>query len=320
MEDDRMEYRYLGQSGLKVSAMSLGTNSFGVRADEATSIAIVHKALDSGINLLDTADIYNNGESERILGLALKGRRSEAVVATKVNGRMGEGPNNLGNSRQHILDGVDASLKRLGTDYIDLYQLHNWDSLVPVAETLRVLDDLVRWGKVRYVGCSNWAAWQIVKALGLSDRNGWARFVSNQPEYSPVNRIIEREIIPAGISEGVGQIVYFPLAGGLFSGKYRRDTEAPAGSRALTQGARFANRFLIERNFTVVEQLEKVAAEVSVSLPNLVLAWAMAKPGISSVIVGATKVEQLVQNLGATDVKLSAEVIQQVDEISASFA
>jgi aryl-alcohol dehydrogenase-like predicted oxidoreductase len=242
------------------------------------------------------------------------------VLATKVNGRMGSGPNNLGNSRQHILDGVDASLRRLGTDYIDLYQLHNWDPLVPVAETLRVLDDLVRWGKVRYVGCSNWAAWQIVKALGLSDRNGWARFVSNQPEYSPVNRIIEREIIPAGISEGVGQIVYFPLAGGLFSGKYRRDTEAPAGSRALTQGARFANRFLIERNFTVMEQLEKVAAEVSVSLPNLVLAWAMAKPGISSVIVGATKVEQLVQNLGATDVKLSAEVIQQVDEISASFA
>jgi aryl-alcohol dehydrogenase-like predicted oxidoreductase len=320
MEDDTVEYRYLGQSGLKVSAMSLGTNAFGLRAAEETSIAIVHKALDSGINLLDTADIYNNGESERILGLALKGRRSEAVVATKVNGPMGPGPNNLGNSRQHILDGVDASLRRLGTDYIDLYQLHNWDPLVPVEETLRVLDDLVRWGKVRYLGCSNWAAWQIVKALGLSDRNGWVRFVSNQPEYSPVNRIIEREIIPAGISEGVGQIVYFPLAGGLFSGKYRRDTEAPAGSRAVTQGARFSNKFLTDRNFTMMERLERVAVEVGVSLPNLVLAWAMAKPGISSVIVGATKVEQLEQNLGATDVKLSVEVIQQVDEISAGVA
>lgn len=314
-----MEYRNLGRSGLKVSAIALGTNAFGARADEATSIAVVHKALDSGINLLDTADIYTAGESERIIGKALKGRRSQAVLATKGNGRMGQGPNDAGNSRQHLIDAVDASLKRLETDYIDLYQLHNWDGQTPLEETLETLNDLVRWGKIRYIGCSNFAAWQIVKALGISERRGWARFVSNQPEYSPANRQIERELIPAGISEGVGQIVYFPLAGGLFTGKYKRDEAPPEGSRAITQGERFVNRWMNDRNFTLVEQMTAIANEAGIPLPHLAIAWCMAKPGVSAAIVGASKVEQVADNVGAANVKLSPEIIEKVDEVSAAF-
>lgn len=315
-----MDYRNLGRSGLKVSAISLGTNAFGHRADEATSIAIVHKALDSGINLIDTADIYTGGDSERIIGKALQGRRSEAVLATKVYFRMGNGANDAGLSRQHILDGVDASLKRLQTDYIDLYQVHNFDPDSPLEETLQVLNDLVRWGKVRYIGCSNFAAWQIVKALSISERHGWARFISNQPEYSAANRQIEREVIPAGLSEGVGQIVYFPLAGGLFTGKYKRGEAPPEGSRAITQGERFSNRWLTDRNFTLAEGMERVAAEVGISVSHLAIAWAVAKPGVASAIVGASKVEQLIDNLGAAEVKLSPEVVKAVDDLSVAFA
>ena len=226
-----MEYRNLGRSGLKVSSMSLGTNAFGGRASEEASIAVIHRAIDGGINLIDTADIYTGSESERIIGKALKDRRHQVVLATKAVFRTGPGPNDAGASRQHILDAVDASLRRLETDYIDLYQMHGFDPETPLEETLQTLNDLVRAGKVRYIGCSNYAAWQIVKALGISERNGWARFVSHQPEYSPANRKIEREVVPAGISEGVGQIVYFPLAGGLLSGKYKRGEAPPRAPR-----------------------------------------------------------------------------------------
>ena len=314
-----MEYRTLGRSGLKVSCMSLGTNAFGGRADEASSIAVVHAALDAGVNLIDTADIYTGGESERIIGKALKGRRSQAVLATKVFNRMGPGPNDAGLSRGHILDAVDASLRRLDLDYIDLYQLHDWDPGTPLEETLRTLDDLVRWGKVRYVGCSNFAAWQMVKALGIAEREGLARFISSQPEYSPVNREIERELIPAGLAEGVGQLVYFPLAGGLLTGKYRQGEALPEGSRALTQGSRFVSRWLTERNFALAGHLAGIAAEAGVSLTHLTLAWVMAKPGVTSAIVGATKVPQLLDNLGACEVRLGAEVLAQVDATSAAF-
>lgn len=314
-----MEYRNLGRSGLKVSAMSLGCNAFGGRADEATSIAVVHKALDLGINLIDTADIYVNGESERIIGLALKGRRAQAVLATKGHGRMGDGPNDAGSSRQHILDAVDASLKRLQTDYLDLYQLHGFDKDTPMDEMLETLNDLVRWGKVRYVGCSNWAAWQIVKALGLQERRGLARFISNQPEYSPVNRKIEREIIPAGISEGVGQVVYFPLAAGIFTGKYKRNEAPPPGSRAITQGDRF-KRWLNDDYFDLVESVTGLAGEAGVKVNHLVLAWVMSKAGVSSAIVGATKPEQVEDNVVACSVKLSPDLIKAVDEASAQYA
>jgi aryl-alcohol dehydrogenase-like predicted oxidoreductase len=314
-----MEYRNLGRSGLKVSPISLGTNAFGGRADEATSIAVVHKALDSGINLIDTADTYMGGESERIIGLALQGRRAQAVLATKGWFPMGEGPNDRGLSRKHILDAVDASLRRLQTDYIDLYQMHNWDPETPLEETLETLNDLVRSGKVRYIGCSNFAGWQFVKALGISERRGWARFISNQPEYSPANRKIERDVIPAGIAEGVGQIVYFPLAGGLFTGKYKRNEAPPEDSRAITQGERFKTRWMTDRNFTLVERMTEIAAEAGISLPHLAIAWAMAKPGVTSAIVGASKVAQLTDNIGACEAKLTPEVIKLVDEVSADF-
>lgn len=314
-----MEYRNLGRSGLKVSQMALGTNAFGTRADEATGIAIVHAALDAGINLIDTADMYGSGESERIIGLALKGRRSQAVLATKCWFPTGDGPNDRGTSRKHIMDAVDASLRRLQTDYIDLYQMHNWDPTTPIEETMRALDDLVRAGKVRYIGCSNFAGWQIVKANAVADRHGWARFVSNQPEYSPVNRKIEHEVIPASEAEGVGQIVYFPLAGGLFTGKYRRGEAPPEGSRAAKQGPRFAERWLTDANFDLAEGMEAVAAEAGVTLPQLTLAWVMARPGVTAAIVGASRPQQVAQNVSACDVKLSAEVLEKVTSLSEPF-
>lgn len=314
-----MEYRNLGRSGLKVSKMALGTNAFGTRADEAAGIAIVHAALDAGINLVDTADMYGDGESERIVGKAIRDRRSRVVLATKGGWRVGEGPNDAGSSRQHILDAVDASLKRLGTDYIDLYQMHRWDGETPLEETLETLNDLVRWGKVRYIGCSNYAAWQIVKAVGIQERRGFARYISHQPEYSPVNRAIEREVIPASLSEGLGQIVYFPLAGGLFTGKYRRGEAAPAGSRAAVQGEHFTHRWFTDRNFDLVDRLSGIAQEAGISLPHLVLAWVMARPGVTAAIVGASRAEQVQANVAACDVVLPPEVIQQVDAASADF-
>jgi len=314
-----MEYRNLGRSGLKVSKMALGTNAFGTRTGEAEGIAIVHAALDAGINLVDTADMYGNGESERIVGKAIRDRRSRVVLATKGSWRVGDGPNDAGSSRQHILDAVDASLKRLGTDYIDLYQMHRWDPDTPLEETLETLNDLVRWGKVRYIGCSNYAAWQIVKAVGIQERRGFARYISHQPEYSPANRAIEREVIPASLAEGLGQIVYFPLAGGLFTGKYRRGDAAPVGSRAAFQGERFTGRWFTDRNFDLVERLTGIAQEAAVSLPHLVLAWVMAKPGVASAIVGASRVEQVQANAAACDVALPPEIIQRVDEASADF-
>lgn len=314
-----MEYRNLGRSGLKVSKMALGTNAFGTRTGEAEGIAIVHAALDAGINLVDTADMYGNGESERIVGKAIRDRRSRVVLATKGSWRVGDGPNDAGSSRQHILDAVDASLKRLGTDYIDLYQMHRWDPDTPLEETLETLNDLVRWGKVRYIGCSNYAAWQIVKAVGIQERRGFARYISHQPEYSPANRTIEREVIPASLAEGLGQIVYFPLAGGLFTGKYRRAEAAPVGSRAAFQGERFTGRWFTDRNFDLVERLTGIAQEAAVSLPHLVLAWVMAKPGVTSAIVGASRVEQVQANAAACDVALPPEIIQRVDEASADF-
>lgn len=312
-----MDYRNLGRSGLKVSALSLGTNAFGGRADEQTSINVVHKALDLGINLIDTADVYVAGESEKCIGKALVGRRSEAILATKCVMPMGKGPNESGASRKHILDAVDASLKRLQTDYIDLYQMHRWDANTPLEETLQTLDDLVRWGKVRYIGCSNYTAWQQVKALGISERRGYARFVSNQPEYSPVNRKIEREIIPAGLSEGIGQIVYFPLAGGLFTGKYKPGQALPEGSRAVKQGQVFVDRWLNEPNFALMAKLTDMATGLGLTLPHLVLAWVMAKPGVTSAIVGASKPEQVEANFGATAVVLSAETVAQIEELTA---
>jgi 1-deoxyxylulose-5-phosphate synthase len=312
-----MIYRLLGRSGLNVSAYALGTNSFGGRADEDTSIAIIHHALDHGVNLIDTANVYTNSNSERIIGKALRGRREKAVVATKCGLKVGDGPNDEGASRAHILREIDRSLARLDTDYIDLYQIHTWDEHTPLEETLRALDDLIRAGKVRYAGCSNYAAWQVTRALWISDRRGFARYESVQPAYSPADRRIETELVPCCLAEGLGLLVYFPLAGGVLTGKYKPGTHPPQGSRALTQ-PQFAER-LTEQNLRLAQDMAGLASEIGCTISQLTLAWVMNRPGITSALVGATRVAQQEENLKAVDLKVPLHILDRVSELSAAF-
>lgn len=312
-----MQYRYLGRTGLRVSVYGLGTNAFGGRADEAASIRIIHHALDHGVNLIDTANIYTGGESERIIGKAVRDRRHDVILATKCGMRTGDGPNDRGASRWHIMRELEGSLRRLGTDYVDLYQIHEFDPDTPLEETLRTLDDLVRQGKVRYVGCSNYAAWQLCKALWVSDRLRLVRYQSVQPPYSPADRRIERELVPLCLDQGVGILTYLPLAGGILTGKYRPGQAPPPGSRAVTQ-PRFAER-LNDRNLRLAEAMGEVARGIGVTVAQLALAWAMHRPGITSVLVGATRVEQQEENLRAVDLTLDPAVIERVNELSAEF-
>ncbi|HLW47975.1 MAG TPA: aldo/keto reductase [bacterium] len=312
-----MIYRQLGRSGLNVSAYALGTNAFGGRADEETSIAIIHHALDHGVNLIDTANIYTDSNSERIIGKALRGRRDQAALATKCGLKVGDGPNDEGASRAHIMREIDRSLARLGTDYVDLYQIHTWDDRTPLEETLRALDDLVRAGKVRYVGCSNYAAWQVCRALWVSDRRGFARYESVQPAYSPADRRIEPELVPCCLADGVGLLVYFPLAGGVLTGKYKPGTPPPQGSRALTQ-PQFAKR-LTDENLRLAQDMAGLASEIGCTISQLTLAWVMQRPGITSALVGATKVAQQEENLKAVELKVPPQILDRVTDISAAF-
>jgi len=312
-----MIYRTLGRSGLNVSAYALGTNAFGGRADEETSIAIIHHALDHGVNLIDTANIYTNSNSERIIGKALRGRRDQAVVATKCALKVGDGPNDEGASRTHIMREIDRSLARLATDYVDLYQIHTWDEHTPLEETLRALDDLVRTGKVRYVGCSNYAAWQVTRGLWVSDRRRFVRYESVQPAYSPADRRIEAELVPCCLAEGLGLLVYFPLAGGVLTGKYKPGTPPPQGSRALTQ-PQFAKR-LTEQNLRLAQDMTGLASEIGCTISQLTLAWVMSRPGITSALVGATKVAQQEENLKAVDLKVPPQILDRVTELSAAY-
>ena len=306
-----MKYRRLGTSGLRVSVLGLGCNTFGRFADADQTARIVHTALDQGVNFFDTADIYSAGTSEEFLGRALAGRRHQAVVATKVNGATGDGPNDRGSSRAHIMDGVHASLRRLGMDHIDLLQLHNWDPKTPIEESLAALDDLVRQGKVRYIGCSNFTGWQLVWSLWVSDRRGWASFVSTQPEYSLLARGIEAELLPACQAFGVGVIPYFPLAGGLLTGKYKEGAPAPSGTRGY-QSERFERRFMTPRNFTIVRSLEAWAAERGHTVAELAVAWLLARPAVSTVITGTTRPEQVVANVNAAAWELTAAEAEEV--------
>jgi 1-deoxyxylulose-5-phosphate synthase len=312
-----MIYRKLGRSGLSVSAYALGTNAFGGRADEETSIAIIHHALDHGVNLIDTANVYTNSDSERIIGKALRGRRDQAVVATKCALKVGDGPNDEGASRTHIMREIDRSLARLATDYVDLYQIHTWDERTPLEETMRALDDLVRGGKVRYVGCSNYAAWQVARALWVSDRRGFVHYDSVQPAYSPADRRIEAELVPCCLAEGLGLLVYFPLAGGVLTGKYKPGTPPPQGSRAVTQ-PQFARR-LTEQNLRLAQDMTGLASEIGATISQLTLAWVMSRPGITSALVGATKVAQQQENLKAVDLKVPQQILDRVTELSAAF-
>jgi len=312
-----MIYRSLGRSGLNVSAYGLGTNSFGGRADEQTSIAIIHHAIDHGVNLIDTANIYTDSNSERIIGKATRDRRDRVVLATKCALKVGDGPNDEGASRFHIMREVERSLARLATDHIDLYQIHTWDARTPLEETLRALDDLILAGKVRYIGCSNYAAWQLCRALWISDRRGFVRYESVQPAYSPADRRIEPELVPCCVAEGVGLIVYFPLAGGVLTGKYRPGSPPPQGSRALTQ-PQFAKR-MNEQNLRLAQDMAGLASEIGCTVSQLTLAWVMQRPGITSALVGATKVAQQAENLKAVDLTVPPQILDRVTELSAAF-
>lgn len=308
-----MKYRSLGSSGLKVSAIGLGTNQFGGKVDRGTAIDIVHAALDAEVNLIDTADVYRGGTSEEYIGAALEGRRSQAVIATKARSKTGDGPNDQGASRQHILEAVEASLRRLNTDHIDLYQIHSWDPETPVEETLRALDDLVRGGKVRYIGASNFSAWQLVWSNDLAELRGWTKFASIQPHYHMLERGIEKELIPACQQFGVGILPYFPLAGGFLTGKYRQGEPAPAGSRG--ESSPYVQRYMTEENYAILEQLRSFALEREHTPNELAHAWLLAQPQVSSVISGATKVEHVHANARAGEWELSPEEAAQVRAI-----
>jgi aryl-alcohol dehydrogenase-like predicted oxidoreductase len=318
-----MEYRQLGRSGLRVSALTMGTMTFGGRANYAkvgdTGLEDARRqidlAIDAGVNLIDTADEYSEGMSEEIIGQILEGRRDDVLVATKVRFRMGPGPNDLGLSRHHIIRAAEASLRRLRTDHIDLYQVHEWDGLTPLEETLGALDDLVRSGKVRYVGVSNYAAWQIMKALGISARDHLPRFVSQQIHYSLQAREAEFELVPLTLDQGLGILVWSPLGGGLLSGKYRREQEPPAGSRHLTD---WGEPPIYDQDglYDIVDALVEIAGDRGVSPSQVALAWTLAQPGISSVVVGARTTEQLTDNLAAADLTLDPGELTRLDEVS----
>jgi aryl-alcohol dehydrogenase-like predicted oxidoreductase len=318
-----MEHRQLGASGLRVSALGLGTMTFGGR-DRFASVGStgveaaqrhVDRCLDAGINLIDTADVYSQGLAEEILGEALKGRRDRVVLATKARMPMGAGPNDAGLSRHHLIASCEASLRRLGVDHIDLYQVHEWDGLTPLEETLHALDHLVESGKVRYVGCSNYAGWQMTKALGVSDRRGYQRFVSQQIYYSLQARDAEYELIPAAIDQGVGILVWSPLAGGLLSGKYRRDQRGPEGSRQLTDWNEPPVRDP-DQLYDIVDALVEIAARREVSAAQVALAWVAGRPGVTSVLVGARTDEQLADNLGAAELRLDDADRGRLDDLS----
>lgn len=312
-----MEYRRLGSSGLKVSALGLGTNAFGKRADAKTSTAVIHSALDAGVTFIDTANIYAGTESERIIGEALAGRRHEALLATKAGLPRGAGPYERGTSRRHLMAELEGSLKRLKTDYVDLYQIHTFDPETPLEETLRTLDDMVRSGKVRYIGASNYYAWELMKAVGISDKLGLNRYVSMQTSYSLADRTPERELIPMCQDQGLGIIPYFPLAGGILTGKYASAQDEPEGSRAETDPG--FKRFFSERTIALSREVSELAAELNCSASALSLAWLMAQPAVSTVIVGATRPEQVQSNLASVELKLDAAALQRLDDISLPF-
>jgi len=296
-----------------VSVVGLGANNFGGRTDEAASIEVIHHSLDRGVTTIDTADIYSKGRSEEIIGRALRGRRQEAQILTKVQGAMGVGPHDKGLSRLHIVAACEASLRRLQTDYIDLYQVHAWDPDAPLEETLRALDDLVRDGKVRYVGCSNFAAWQLTWALWIADRRGYAPFVSVQPHYNMFERSVEVELLPACGQFGVGVIPYFPLASGLLTGKYRAGAPIPEGTRY--HGNERLRQQLTDERLGQVARLEEIARAHGKTVGQLAIAWLLARPEVCSVIAGATRPEQVEENAGAAGWDLDAPTVDAISAV-----
>jgi aryl-alcohol dehydrogenase-like predicted oxidoreductase len=318
-----MRMRFLGKTGVKVSELCLGTMTFGGRSffkhigevgqKEATTL--VDMSLYAGINFFDTADVYSEGLSEELLGKALGQRRKDVILATKVRLKMGPGPNDIGLSRHHIIESCNASLKRLGTDYIDLYQVHSFDPDTPLEETMRALDDLVRWGKVRYIGCSNFTGWQLMKALAVSDKHGWDSFVTLQALYSLLARDLEIELVPLCLDQGLGILVWSPLGGGFLSGKYRRGKPQPKGTRLSAPLPRFMP-LDEEKGYDIVEELDKIAKAHKATVAQAALNYLLAKEGVSSVIIGARTPGQLEDNLKTTNWELTAEEVARLDEIS----
>ncbi|MER7983741.1 aldo/keto reductase [Streptomyces sp. NPDC095817] len=318
-----MEYRQLGRSGLRVSALSLGTMTFGGKdvfgnvghTDIAGAKRQIDMCLDAGVNLIDTANMYSRGASEEILGQALAGKRDKVLISSKVRLSMGDGPNDEGLSRAHILEQVDASLRRLGTDHLDIYHVHQWDGLTPLEETMRTLDSLVRSGKVRYLGVSNFSGWQLMKAQSVAASLGYEQFASNQIYYSLESRDAEYELIPASLDQGLGVLVWSPLAGGLLSGKYRRGQQ-PADGRHLTEWSEPPVRDE-EKLYDTIETVMDVASAHGTSPAQIALAYLLTKPGVSSLVIGARKDEQLADNLKSAEVTLSQEEVDRLDTISA---
>jgi aryl-alcohol dehydrogenase-like predicted oxidoreductase len=322
-----MRYNRLGSTGLIVSELCLGAMTFGTDPgwfsavaglDQAASTAMIKQSLDAGINFIDTANVYTHGQSERFVGQALKDlglTRSDVVIATKAMGAMGEGPNDAGVSRYHLMHQIDASLERLGLDHVDLYQIHGWDSQTPMDEALRALDDIVRTGRARYIGVSNWAAWQIVKALGISERLGLEKFASLQAYYTLAGRDLEREIVPMLQSEGLGLMVWSPLAGGLLSGKYTRGNDG----KSEGEGRRAAFDFPPvekDRAYDVIDALGRMAQAKGRTVAQLALAWLLYQPAVSTVIVGAKRADQLADNIGACEVEFSQGELDELDKLS----
>jgi aryl-alcohol dehydrogenase-like predicted oxidoreductase len=323
-----MEHRQLGRSGLKVPVLSFGTGTFGGKGElfrawgnsgveEATRLVDI--CLEAGLTMFDSADVYSSGLAEEILGKAIKGRRDELLISTKATFRAGPGPNDVGSSRFHLLRAVEGSLRRLGTDHIDLFQLHGFDALTPVEETLGTLDELVRAGKIRYIGCSNFSGWHLMKSLAVAERHGYPRHVAHQAYYSLIGRDYECELMPLGLDQGVGAIVWSPLGWGRLTGKIRRGAPLPATSRLNTKvpgdpGPQMSDDYL----FHVVDALDAIAAETGKTVPQIALNWLLQRPTVCSVIIGARNEEQLRQNLGALGWNLSPEQIARLDAASAT--
>ena len=320
-----MEYRLLGGSGLKVPALSFGTGTFGGvneffkawgDTDVAEATRLIDICLEAGVNLFDTADIYSDGRSEEVLGKALAGKRDRALISTKTTFRLGDGPNDVGSSRFHLRRALEASLRRLGTDYVDIYHLHGFDALTPIEEVQDTLNTFVREGKVRYIACSNFSGWHLMKSLAVADRYGWTRFVAHQVYYSLVGREYEWELMPLGLDQKVGALVWSPLGWGRLTGKLRRGQPLPEVSR-LHKTADYGPQVPEEYLYTVVDALDAVAAETGKTVPQVALNWLLQRPTVSSVILGARNEEQLRQNLAAAGWNLTAEQVARLDKASA---
>ena len=323
-----MEHRLLGRSGFRVPVLSFGTGTWGGgneffkawgTTDSGGATRLVDVCLDAGLNFFDSADIYSGGLAEEILGHAIKGRRDKVLISTKATFRQGTGPNDLGSSRYHLIEACEKALKRIGTDHIDLFQLHGFDALTPVEEALSALDNLVKAGKIRYIGCSNFSGWHLMKSLAVSDRYGWTRYVAHQAYYSLVGRDYEWELMPLGIDQGVGAVVWSPLGWGRLTGRIRRGQPLPAGSRLHNQsvidmGPPLADEYL----YKVVDALEAVAVETGKTVPQIALNWLLQRPTVSNIIIGARDEKQLKDNLGAIGWNLTAAQVAKLDAASAT--